>query len=117
MPDWLGAADALAVPLGGGLLAQSQMPCKIFEAMAMEIPVVASRVGDVPRVLGDAGWLAAPGNAAEIAAALREIASAPAAAADRAAAARRRAVELFDARLCARRLRDLLRPLLAATSS
>ena len=115
MPRYLALADVLAVPLGTGLMAASQMPCKVYEAMAMQIPVLASAVGDVPAVLDGRGWTVPPGDPAAAAAALREIASSPDEAARRAAAARARAVSAYDSTLSAARLRDLLRPLLAAS--
>lgn len=113
MPLYLSLADVLAVPLGTGLMASSQMPCKVYEAMSMSIPVIASAVSDVPSVLDGCGWTVPPGNPDAIAAALREIAADPAVAARRAAAARSRAVSTYDSTLAAARLRDLLRPLLA----
>ena len=113
MPKYLALADILAVPLGTGLMASSQMPCKVYEAMSMQIPVLASAVSDVPAVLDGCGWTVPPGDPDAIAAALREIAADPAVAACRAAAARSRAVSTYDSTLAAARLRDLLRPLLA----
>jgi glycosyltransferase involved in cell wall biosynthesis len=38
------------------------MPCKMFEAMAMGKPIVASAVSDLPEVLEDCGKSAAPGD-------------------------------------------------------
>lgn len=113
MPKYLALADVLAVPLGTGLMASSQMPCKVYEAMAMQIPVLASAVSDVPAVLDGCGWTVPPGDPEAIANALREIAADPAVAARRAAAARARAVSTYDSTLAAARLRELLRPLLA----
>ncbi len=113
MPRYLALADILAVPLGTGRMASSQMPCKVYEAMSMQIPVLASAVSDVPSVLDGCGWTVPPGDPDAIAAALREIAADPAVAARRAAAARSRAVSTYDSTLAATRLRDLLRPLLA----
>ncbi len=113
MPKYLALADVLAVPLGTGLMASSQMPCKVYEAMAMEKPVLASAVSDVPAVLDGCGWTVPPGDPAAVAAALREIAADPAEAARRAAAARARSVAEYDSTVAAARLRGLLRPLLA----
>ena len=113
MPKYLALADILAVPLGTGRMASSQMPCKVYEAMSMQIPVLASAVSDVPAVLDGCGWTVPPGDPDAIAAALREIAADPAVAARRAAEARARAVSTYDSTLAATRLRDLLRPLLA----
>jgi len=111
MPLHLALADALAVPLGTGLMAASQMPCKVYEAMAMARPVVASAASDVPEVLAGCGWTVPPGNPAAIADALREIADNPDEARQRAANARKRCQTEYSATRAAARLRDLLRPL------
>lgn len=114
MPRYLGAADVLAVPLGTGLMASSQMPCKVYEAMAMGKPVVASAVSDVPEVLAGCGWCVPPGSAEAVAGALREIAGDAAEAARRGAAARERCVAEFSAAKAGARLREIVRGLAEA---
>lgn len=114
MPRHLAAGDALAVPLGTGLMASSQMPCKVYEAMAMGKPVVASAVSDVPEVLAGCGWCVAPGSAEAVAGALREIAGDAAEAARRGAAGRERCVAEFSAAKAGERLRELIRGLAGA---
>ncbi len=57
MADMLAALDLLAAPSrweGFGLM--------LAEAMAAGVPVIASRVGGIPGVLGNAGLLIAPGD-------------------------------------------------------
>lgn len=112
MPLYLAMGDVLAVPLADTPLARSQMPCKVFEAMAMGKPIVANAVSDLPDVLDGCGWTVPPGDPAAVAAALREIADNPAEAARRAAAARERAISQYDAASAASRLRSLLHGLL-----
>lgn len=68
----IGAFDALAVPSryeGFGLVA--------VEAMLAGVPVVASRTGGLPEVVGDAGLLVTPGDAGELADALVSLARDP----------------------------------------
>ena len=112
MPKYLALADVLAVPLGTGFMASSQMPCKVYEAMAMQIPVLASAVSDVPAVLDGYGWTVPPGEPDAVATALREISADPAASSSRASAARARAIAEYDSTRAAAQLRELLRPLL-----
>lgn len=111
MPQHLAVGDALAVPLGTGLMASSQMPCKVYEAMAMGKPVVASAVSDVPEVLAGCGWCVPPGHAEPVASALREITGNAAEAERRGAAARARCVERYGAEGAGARLRELVRGL------
>jgi glycosyltransferase involved in cell wall biosynthesis len=52
-------------------------PLSVIEAMAAGLPVVATAVGGVPEIVGDAGVLVAPGNTDEFAAALRQLINDP----------------------------------------
>jgi glycosyltransferase involved in cell wall biosynthesis len=88
-------ADALVVPgtqEGFGLV--------VAEAMALELPVVASRIPVFEEVLGsdDTGYFFMPRDPRALAAAIRQVFSDPAEAARRAAAARCRVVERFSSR-------------------
>ncbi len=90
MPDLLAAVDAVPVPQRRVRFTESQIPAKILDAMAMAKPVIASRVGDLPEMLGtdERGWLIEPDDAAGLASALRSIADNPVDAARRGTAAR-----------------------------
>jgi glycosyltransferase involved in cell wall biosynthesis len=68
-------------------------PLKVLEAMAAGVPVVASRVGDLERLVTDGrtGRLVTPGDAGALAAALRALAARPDERARLGAAARRTA--------------------------
>lgn len=64
IPELLGAADLFVMPsLSEGL------PLAILEAMAAELPVLASAVGGVPELIrhGRTGWLVRPGDSAALA--------------------------------------------------
>lgn len=89
MPALLAACDAVPVPQSRTPFAESQVPAKALEAMAMARPVLASRVGDLPEMIGHArGWLYEPDEAAGLAGALAEVAADPREAARRGAEAR-----------------------------
>ena len=89
-PALLAAADAVPVPQRRVAFAESQIPAKALEAMAMGCAVVGTRVGDLPELLGGGkrGWLIAPDDAEGLAEALGAIASDPAERARTAAKAR-----------------------------
>lgn len=65
VPEFLATIDYLVLP------SESEgLPNVVLEAMAMERPVVATRVSDVPRLIGDTGFLAQPKNTESLAEAL-----------------------------------------------
>lgn len=95
MPLFLGLGDALIVPLADTEMARSQMPCKVFEAMAMAKPIVASAVSDLPEVLAGCGQVVAPGSPAAVAQALAAVFADPEAARSMGARARARCLEKY----------------------
>jgi glycosyltransferase involved in cell wall biosynthesis len=89
----LAAADVFVLPsLAEGL------PLALLEAMFAGCPIVASGVGEVGRALadGEAGLLVEPGNATALAAALDDVLSSPARAAQLGTRAARRAATTYD---------------------
>ncbi|GAB3687922.1 glycosyltransferase family 4 protein [Salinarchaeum chitinilyticum] len=74
MPAVYDVMDALVLPSY-----TEGLPRVVLEAQAMEVPVIASRVGGVPEVVddGETGMLYEPGNVAELGNALEELASNP----------------------------------------
>jgi len=110
MPLLLAAVDAVPVPQLDTPFARSQLPAKAVEAMAMARPVVATRVGDLPEILGDGarGWLIPSGDAPALAAALDDIVAQPARAEARGRAARRWYLEEASPAVIASRILELI---------
>ncbi|HEY9641242.1 MAG TPA: glycosyltransferase family 4 protein [Coleofasciculaceae cyanobacterium] len=67
MPEVIAAADAIVVPQRDTPAAQAQFPLKLTDGMAMAKPVLATRVGDIPEILGDTGYLVDPGSPQQLA--------------------------------------------------
>lgn len=78
------------------------MPLALMEAMASGLPVVATRVGGVPDLVahGRTGWLAAPGDFADIAAHVAGVLGDAAQHQRMARLGRQRAVERLNLRVC-----------------
>ena len=76
VPDWYAAADVFVVPsvidAAGNV---DGLPNVVLEAMACELPVVASDVAGIPQVIRDreTGRLAKPGDAEALASAITEM--------------------------------------------
>ena len=96
VPEFLALADVVVVPQRRTEATQGQMPAKLFDAMALERPVVSTTVGDIPRVLDGCGWVVEPGDPAALAAAIADALERPDEARRRAALARRRCVERYS---------------------
>lgn len=73
-------------------------PYSVMEAMALGKPVIGARIGGIPELVSDreTGLLFEPGNAQELAACMRELASDPALRRRMGDAARAKARQMFD---------------------
>ena len=67
MPDVVAAAHIVVVPQRDTPETRAQFPLKLTDGMAMAKPVLATRVGDIPEILGDTGYLAEPSCPEQIA--------------------------------------------------
>ena len=96
VPQIIAAADVVVVPQQRTSATRGQMPAKLFDAMAMAKPIVATRVSDIPRVLDGCGWVVEPDSPAALTTAIRAVLDDPARAASMAAAARRKCVAEYS---------------------
>jgi len=78
LPELLAAADVVAIPQLDTEGARYQMPMKVYDAMAMAKPIVASAVSDLPQVLDGCAKLVSPGNVNELADAISRLLQNPA---------------------------------------
>lgn len=73
MSLYLDVGDLAVLPLRDTLLAQSQMPIKLFEAMAMGKPVIGTSVSDLPQMLEGCGRIVPPNDTDALGCAMAEI--------------------------------------------
>jgi glycosyltransferase involved in cell wall biosynthesis len=67
MPEVVAAAHIVVVPQRDTLTARAQFPLKLTDGMAMGKPILATRVGDMPEILGGTGYLVDPNSPEQIA--------------------------------------------------
>ncbi len=111
MPLYLGLGDVLIVPLADTPLSRSQMPCKVFEAMAMGKPILANAVSDLPDVLNGCGRIIPPDDSYGVVQALEEMLDNPQGARHMGEQARARCVARYGAETSRQTLLALLNEL------
>jgi glycosyltransferase involved in cell wall biosynthesis len=75
--DHLRLADILAIPSLEVPGSWGQIPAKLFDAMSMAKPIVASGINDIPEILDGVGLCVPPGDAGALSAALVRFARDP----------------------------------------
>jgi glycosyltransferase involved in cell wall biosynthesis len=105
---WVSVPDIVAVPSRDEPGAVGQIPAKLFDAMAMAKPVIASRVNDIPDALDGVGVVVEPGDSDALAHAIDALARAPERRAELGRLARLRAIERYSYRAARETLRNTL---------
>lgn len=67
VPEFLAIADIVVIPQRRNFATIGQTPAKVFDAMAMAKPIIATNVGDLPEILEGCGWIVKPENPEELA--------------------------------------------------
>lgn len=96
MPAVLSAADIIVVPQRDHPTSRAQFPLKLTDGMAMAKPVLSTKVGDIPEILGGTGYLVEPSNPAQIAEKIDWILKNLAIANETGKSARKRCIELYS---------------------
>lgn len=63
IPEFLSMADMVMLPQHSTPSAIGQVPAKVFDAMAMAKPIIATDVSDLSKILDGCGLIVEPGNA------------------------------------------------------
>jgi len=96
LPEFLSAADIVAIPQRQTSDSVGQVPAKLFDAMSMAKPIIATRVSDIPEVLEDCGYLVDPSEPSQLADGIQYILSHPGEAKAKGYAARERCKQRYD---------------------
>jgi glycosyltransferase involved in cell wall biosynthesis len=108
LPDLLAAADVVAIPQLDKQGARHQMPMKVYDAMAMAKPIVASAVSDLPATLEGCARLVPPGDVGSLTAAIHDLLEHPAEARMLGERARARCLEKYSMRQVADALAEVV---------
>jgi glycosyltransferase involved in cell wall biosynthesis len=96
LPEFLSAADIIAIPQRQTSDSVGQIPARLFDAMSMAKPIIATRVSDIPEVLEDCGYLVDPSEPSQLADAIKYILDHSDEARVRGGAARARCRQKYD---------------------
>ena len=67
VPEILSMADLVVLPQRNEPTAVGQVPAKVFDAMAMAKPIIATNVSDLPEILDGCGWIVEPESPEQLA--------------------------------------------------
>lgn len=108
MSRLLAAADVVAIPQSDSEAASYQLPMKVYDAMAMGRPIVATPVSDLPLVLQGCGRLVPPDDVPALAAAISDLLADPEAASALGQRARARALQSYSTERVAETLQGVV---------
>lgn len=78
IPRWYAIADVVIIPQRKNFASIGQTPAKLFDAMAMAKPIVATNVADISVILADCGFIVPPCDALALASKIRFLLENPA---------------------------------------
>ncbi|HOO76656.1 MAG TPA: glycosyltransferase family 4 protein [bacterium] len=116
MPEYLTAADVVLLPSPDVPTMKANIPAKLFDAMALGCPIVATAVSDIPSILQECGWLVPPGDPVRMAAALDKALGDRNRAGEMGAKARERCIEKYGYPKMLETLMNVFEPLIGSSS-
>jgi glycosyltransferase involved in cell wall biosynthesis len=96
IPGYLHAADLVVLPQKKTLQGYGQIPAKIFDAMAMAKPIIATNVADLPLILEGCGIVVEPEDISALAEKIAWVFSNPAAAEEMGKQARKKCIAEYS---------------------
>jgi len=67
IPEFISMCDLFVIPQKRNFATIGQIPAKVFDAMAMAKPIIATDVNDLSDTLDGCGWIVEPGNPEQLA--------------------------------------------------
>jgi glycosyltransferase involved in cell wall biosynthesis len=96
VPEFLALADIVVIPQRRSVATFGQLPAKVFDAMALAKPIVATQVSDLPEILRDCGLTVEPENIGQLADAIRYLLEEPKKAEELGKKAREKCIEKYS---------------------
>ena len=96
IPQFLAMSDIVVIPQRKSYATVGQMPAKVFDAMAMAKPIIATKVSDLPEILSGCSWIIEPEQPDELAGAIRYVLNHPEEAKEMGWKARQKCIEKYS---------------------
>jgi len=96
VPEFLAMADVVVIPQRKNFSTMGQMPAKVFDAMAMAKPIIASNISDLPEILDGCGWIGEPENPVQLAEKIQYVLDNPEEAEAMGSKARQKCIEKYS---------------------
>lgn len=96
IPEFLTIADIMVIPQKKTISTIGQIPAKVFDAMAMAKPIIATKVSDLPEILKGCGWVVEAENPKKLAETIKYILDNPEEAKTMGQKAREKCVEKYS---------------------
>lgn len=77
LPEFLAMTDIIVIPQHRTNTTLGQIPAKVFDAMAMAKPVIATAASSLPEILDNCGWIVEPEKPEQLARTIQYIISHP----------------------------------------
>ncbi|MBT5872757.1 MAG: glycosyltransferase [Candidatus Latescibacteria bacterium] len=106
-PELISISDIAVVPQSDHAWAQGQTPAKVFDAMAMAKPVIATAVSDLPEILHGCGWVIPPDYPGRLSDTIEYVLSHPEEATEAGQKARQRCLEKYSWKVVGQTLRSV----------
>jgi len=110
IPEYLIAADIVIIPQrGDNLYSIAQTPAKVFDAMCLAKPIIATTVGDLPKILDECGVIIEPAKPKMIKKAILDLIKNPSKAKNLGEKARRKCINNYSYRVLAKKIKPLFK--------
>jgi len=96
VPELLSVADVMVIPQKRNFSTIGQVPAKVFDAMAMAKPIIATNVSDLPEILDGCGWIVEPENPKQLAETIQYVLNNPEKAKEMGWKARQKCIEKYS---------------------
>jgi glycosyltransferase involved in cell wall biosynthesis len=96
MPELLAMADLVALPDSRTPKSMGYIPAKVYEAMAMTVPVIASDLSDMPEILEGCGYVIPADDSTALREKIVQVLLQPAEARELGRRARQRVIERYS---------------------